>query len=79
MTTPGKKLAEKDNPISARTAARVAAVQALYQMDLAGTDLNDVIDEFTSERFIQNNHEETIEGADRLFFADVLRASSTSP
>ena len=29
-----------------RTAARVATVQGLYQMDLAGTDLNDVIDEF---------------------------------
>ena len=74
MTTPGKKAAEKDDPISARTAARVAAVQALYQMDLAGTDLNDVIAEFLRERFTEENREETIEGADRLFFADVLRA-----
>ena len=72
MKTPSTE--QKPDPISARTAARVAAVQALYQMDLAGTDLNDVIDEFTSERFTANNHEETIEGADRLFFADVLRA-----
>jgi hypothetical protein len=34
-----------------RTAARVATVQGLYQMDLAGTDLNAVIDEFLRLRF----------------------------
>ena len=59
--------------ISARTAARVAAVQALYQMDLAGTDLNDVIAEFLRERFTDEGRNETIQGADRLFFADILR------
>ncbi len=63
----------KPNPISARTAARVAAVQALYQMDLAGTDLNDVIAEFLRVRFTEEGREETIEGADRIFFADILR------
>jgi transcription antitermination protein NusB len=70
----GKKTAAKDDPISARTAARVAAVQALYQMDLAGTDLNDVIAEFLRVRFDDEKNEETIEGADRTFFADILRA-----
>jgi transcription antitermination protein NusB len=80
MTAAGKKTGTtekaeaKADPISARTAARVAAVQALYQMDLAGTDLNDVIEEFLSERFDGDRHGETIEGADRTFFADVLRA-----
>lgn len=64
----------KPDPISARTAARVAAVQALYQMDLAGTDLNDVIAEFLGIRFEEKAAEETIDGADRIFFADVLRA-----
>ena len=34
-----------------RTASRVAAVQALYQMDLAGTEVNEVIDEFVRLRF----------------------------
>lgn len=72
--SPGKKAAGKDAEISARTAARVAAVQALYQMDLAGTDLNDVIDEFLSVRFTPEGRDETIEGADRTFFADILRA-----
>ena len=68
--------------IPARTAARVAAVQALYQMDLAGTDLNAVISEFLDVRFPNGDQnsdqnsdpEDTIEGADRMFFVDVLRA-----
>lgn len=60
--------------IPARTAARVAAVQALYQMDLAGTDLNAVIAEFLNVRFVAESQEETLEGADRQFFADILRA-----
>lgn len=64
----------KADQISARTAARVAAVQALYQMDLAGTDLNDVIAEFLGVRFTADAEDETIEGADRTFFADILRA-----
>ena len=67
---------EKPKPeeISARTAARLAAVQALYQMDLAGTDLNDVIAEFLDDRLSGENRDETIAGADRIFFADILRA-----
>lgn len=72
MKTPAVE--PKADPISARTAARVAAVQALYQMDLAGTDLNDVIEEFLRLRFTEEGREETIEGADRTFFADILRA-----
>lgn len=74
MTGPDEEPTATPDPISARTAARVAAVQALYQMDLAGTDLNDVISEFLGVRFSEEAHEETIEGADRTFFADILRA-----
>ena len=48
MTGAGKQkpAAAEEGTIPARTAARVAAVQALYQMDLAGTDLNDGLAEF---------------------------------
>ena len=56
-----------------RTAARVAAVQALYQMDLAGTDLNDVIDEFVRLRFPRAPGDEAAAGADPAFFAELLR------
>ena len=71
--TVGPKNKSTGDEISARTAARVAAVQALYQMDLAGTDLNDVIGEFMRVRFTEEGRDDTIQGADRLFFADILR------
>lgn len=56
-----------------RTAARVATVQALYQMDMAGTDLNAVIDEFVNLRFPRLPGDEAAAGADPDFFADLLR------
>jgi N utilization substance protein B len=56
-----------------RTAARVATVQALYQMDMAGTDLNAVIDEFVNLRFPRVPGDEAAAGADPAFFADLLR------
>ncbi len=75
MTASGKSAeTDKESAIPARTAARVAAVQALYQMDLAGTDLNDVIGEFLRDRFTPEGQDETVQGADRTFFADILRA-----
>ena len=75
MTATGKPAeADKETAIPARTAARVAAVQALFQMDLAGTDLNDVIGEFLRDRFSPDGQDETVQGADRTFFADILRA-----
>ncbi len=56
-----------------RTAARVAAVQALYQMDMAGTDLNAVIDEFVRLRFPRSPSDEAASGADPVFFSELLR------
>ncbi len=51
-----------------RTRARLACVQALYQMDLTQRDLSAVLNEFISHRF------DTVEiyaGADRSFFSDL--------
>jgi len=42
LTTPRRK------PPVARSAARLGAVQALYQMDLAGTDVGEVLAQFSS-------------------------------
>ena len=62
-----------------RSLARVAAVQALYQMDLAGTDLNDVINEFVTHRFTaapvdtEAENGGGLEGADGTFFSEVLK------
>lgn len=67
---------------NARSAARLAAVQALYQMDVAGTDIEAVIGEFVTVRFPAAAEAETTdedvsegvaEGADATFFAEILR------
>ena len=60
-----------------RSAARLAAVQALYQMDLAHTDLNAIIDEFTKHHFGSNNAQSNVSEADRVFFADLLQGVMT--
>lgn len=57
---------------NARSLARRAAVQALYQMDIAGTDLNEVIREFTTLRF-PGPEEDGVRGADPTFFSEILR------
>lgn len=57
----------------ARHAARLASVQALYQMDMAGTDLNAVIEEFTTYRFNQDKGEYGTVRPDATFFTELLR------
>lgn len=44
------KRSETKPRASSRSAARLAAVQALYQMDMTGIDLNEVIAEFETHR-----------------------------
>ena len=56
----------------ARSRARLAAVQALYQMDMAGTDLAEVIDEFKTHRIGELAEDRTIAGADAEHFARIL-------
>jgi N utilization substance protein B len=56
----------------ARSRARLAAVQALYQMDLAGTDLAEVIDEFKTHRLSPEAEDDTIAGGDIDHFTRVL-------
>jgi len=56
----------------ARSRARLAAVQALYQMDLAQTDLAEVIDDFKSHRLGAGAEDETVAGGDADHFARVL-------
>ncbi len=60
-------------PLAPRTAARVAAVQALYQMDMAATDLNAVIGEFEAFRFGPDAEDQTLASADRDFFRSLIR------
>jgi transcription antitermination protein NusB len=59
-------------PANQRGAARLAAVQALYQMELGGTTLPEVIDEFTSLRLGKEVDGDQYRDADPAFFADVV-------
>ena len=67
------KPASKSRSKNGRSAARMAAVQGLYQMDMAQTDLHDVIDEFLAIRFDQEEIDEALAGADPTFFAELLK------
>lgn len=55
----------------ARSAARLAAVQALYQMDVSGTAVIDVITEFSDARLTEAGEE--LNAPDQAFFTDLLR------
>src|SRR5260221_13223778 len=64
--------AKDERKANRRGAARLAAVQALYQMDLAGTGLNDILAEFESHwigREVEGNQYLPAEAA---FFRDVV-------
>ena len=55
-------------PANQRSAARLGAVQALYQMDAGGTPLPAVIGEFESHRLGQDIEGEQLRPADHPFF-----------
>lgn len=57
----------------ARTVARLAAVQALYQMELAGEGVDTVISEFTNHRFDADIEGEMLAEADEEYFAAIVR------
>jgi N utilization substance protein B len=55
-----------------RGAARLAAVQALYQMDVAGTALSDILAEFESHWIGREVEGEQYLPAEAAFFRDVV-------
>jgi len=55
-----------------RGAARLAAVQALYQMDVAGTDVKSTLVEFESHRLGKDLEGDKLIGADVGFFRDLV-------
>jgi N utilization substance protein B len=57
----------------ARSVARLAAVQALYQMETGGAGSETVIREFTDHRFDRDLEGETLAHADESFFAELVR------
>lgn len=64
---------QKPLPLAPRSAARLAAVQALYQMDMAQTDLNEVIGQFVALRFGPKAEDPALADADKDFFGALVR------
>src|SRR5262249_54078271 len=61
-----------------RSAARLTAVQALYQIDLTGTPAQTVITEFVQHRIGRDDPEgEKLVTADPQLFADIVRGTMT--
>lgn len=56
-----------------RRAARLAAVQALYQMEQTGTPASDVVEEFVSFRFGAEPEITALGMPDEAFFTAILR------
>lgn len=66
----------KPSSHQARSVARLAAVQALYQMEVSGAGVEAVIREFSDHRFdrpLGVEEGETLASADEAFFADLVR------
>ena len=59
-------------PANKRCAARLAAVQALYQMDVGGTSLLETVAEYEAFRLGQEVDGETYREADAAWFRDVV-------
>ena len=59
----------------ARSVARLAAVQALYQMEVSSAGAEAVIREFAEHRFDRDIDDLTLAGADEAFFADLVRGT----
>lgn len=60
-----------DRPLR-RTRARLGAVQALYQMELADTDLTDILAEYGVGALARGFDDETATSEDFEFFRDVV-------
>jgi transcription antitermination protein NusB len=59
--------------IQARSVARLAAVQALYQMEVAGAGVEAVVREFGDHRFGREVEGQRLADADEAFFGEIVR------
>lgn len=61
----------------ARTVARLAAVQALYQMEISGVGVEAVVREFSDHRFETDLEGEPLAEGDKAYFGDLVRGAVT--
>jgi transcription antitermination protein NusB len=69
------KGAQRAEPARRRSAARLAAVQALYQIDLTGISPANAIGEFLRHRLGKESEEPDVGAADEPFFADLVEGT----
>lgn len=60
-------------PRQSRSVARLAAVQALYQLEVSGAGVESVVREFRDHRFDSDLEGEPLARADEPFFAELAR------
>jgi N utilization substance protein B len=73
MKAATKDAAERrQKPASSRGAARLAAVQALYQMDVGGASTEEVLAEFEAWRLGRETEGVRYREADQAFFRDIV-------
>lgn len=74
MSSSTTKKRSRANRAAPRSAARLAAVQALYQMDVAETDAADVVAEFCDHRMgEQDDASSCCQAADAAYFAGLVK------
>lgn len=67
-----KRAAMQERKANRRGAARLAAVQALYQMDIAGTGLNEILSEFEAHWIGREVEGEQYLPAEAAFFRELV-------
>jgi N utilization substance protein B len=71
----GADSARKAHPGRRRTAARLAAVQALYQIEIAGAPVDSVIREFAQHGLDRDREDPRLGEADPALFAGLVRGA----
>ncbi len=78
MTTVSKASPKRVAKGGPRSASRLGAVQALYQIELAGDDPTDVSTEFLAHRLGQEVEGDLYSNPDKDFFRDLVIGTSTN-
>ncbi len=77
MTSAAKKKSAKNAPAGKRSSARLAAVQALYQLDINGGKPAEVIDEFVQHRLGREIDGDQYGGVDEALFRALVAGAAT--
>lgn len=75
MSTMSKQPASDNDAMRARAASRLAAVQALFQMEASGAGVESVILEFSTHRIGNDIDGAQLSEVDIDFFSDVVRGT----